>query len=81
MIVLTFSEPLLAATATQVSRYSVYQTGNPTATLTVQMFNYAISPYEDWHRKAWATALVLLLLIGALNLLARFLTRKTFRAR
>ncbi len=52
----------------------------PTATLTVQMFNYAISPYEDWHQKAWATALVLLLLIGALNLLARYLTRKTFRA-
>lgn len=52
----------------------------PTASLTVQMFNYAISPYEDWHRKAWTTALVLLLLIGALNLLARFLARSRFRA-
>jgi len=52
----------------------------PTATLTVQMFNYAISPYEDWHQKAWATALVLLMLIGGLNLLARFLTRKSYKA-
>lgn len=47
----------------------------PTASLTVQIFNYAISPYEDWHQKAWSAALVLLLLVGGLNLLARFLTR------
>ncbi len=47
----------------------------PTASLTVQIFNYAISPYEDWHRKAWAAALVLLMLVGALNLLARLLSR------
>lgn len=47
----------------------------PTASLTVQIFNYAISPYEDWHQKAWTGALVLLLLVGALNLAARFLTR------
>ena len=46
----------------------------PTSSLTVQIFNYAISPYEDWHAKAWSAALVLLLLIGALNLLARGLT-------
>ena len=47
----------------------------PTASLTVQIFNYAISPYEDWHQKAWTAALVLLLLVGLLNLAARFLTR------
>ena len=47
----------------------------PTASLTVQIFNYAISPYDDWHRKAWTAALVLLLLVGLLNLLARFLSR------
>ena len=40
----------------------------PIASLTVQIFNYAISPYEDWHQKAWTAALVLLLLVGALNL-------------
>lgn len=47
----------------------------PTASLTVQIFNYAISPYDDWHQKAWTAALVLLLLVGLLNLFARFLSR------
>ncbi len=51
----------------------------PTASLTVQIFNYAISPYEDWHEKAWAAALVLLLLVGGLNLLARLLSRSRLR--
>ncbi len=43
----------------------------PTASLTVQIFNYAISPYEDWHAKAWGAALCLLLLIGTLSLVAK----------
>jgi phosphate transport system permease protein len=51
----------------------------PTASLTVQIFNYAISPYEDWHAKAWSAALVLLVLVGLLNLLARLLTRSRLR--
>jgi phosphate transport system permease protein len=51
---------------------------HPTASLTVQIFNYAISPYEDWHQKAWTAALVLLLIVGLLNLAARFaLSRST----
>jgi len=49
----------------------------PTASLTVQIFNYAISPYEDWHQKAWSAALVLLLLVGSLNLLARLALRRS----
>lgn len=51
----------------------------PTASMTVQIFNYAISPYEDWHQKAWSAALVLLLVVGGLNLLARYMTRSRFR--
>lgn len=51
----------------------------PTASLTVQIFNYAISPYEDWHQKAWTAALVLLFLVGTLNLSARLLTRSRLR--
>ncbi len=47
----------------------------PTASLTVQIFNYAISPYDDWHAKAWTAALVLLVLVGGLNLAARALSR------
>jgi phosphate transport system permease protein len=48
----------------------------PMASLTVQIFNYAISPYEDWQQKAWSAALVLLLLVGALNLAARLALRR-----
>jgi phosphate transport system permease protein len=48
----------------------------PMASLTVQIFNYAISPYEDWQQKAWSAALALLLLVGALNLLARLALRR-----
>ncbi|MFL5302762.1 MAG: phosphate ABC transporter permease PstA [Anaeromyxobacteraceae bacterium] len=52
----------------------------PTASLTVQIFNYAISPYDDWHQKAWTAALVLLLLVGLLNVGARLALRGTTAA-
>jgi phosphate transport system permease protein len=48
----------------------------PTASLTVQIYNYAISPYEDWHQKAWGAALCLLFIVGGLSLLARLLERR-----
>ena len=35
----------------------------PTAALSLQVYTYAISPYEDWHRMAWAGALVLIVMI------------------
>ena len=48
----------------------------PTASLPVAIYNYAISPYEDWHRQAWAAGLVLLGLILVVNIVARgILTR------
>lgn len=43
----------------------------PTASLPVMIFTYAISPYEDWHRQAWAAGLVLLGLILVINIVAR----------
>ncbi len=43
----------------------------PTASLPVMIFTYAISPYEDWHRQAWAAGLVLLVLMLAANVTAR----------
>jgi phosphate transport system permease protein len=43
----------------------------PTASLTVQVFTYAISPYDDWHNQAWTGALVLLLLVLAANVAAK----------
>ena len=53
----------------------------PTASLTVQIFSYAISPYEDWHRLAWAGALVLITLVLSFSVLARFATRRLERMR
>jgi phosphate transport system permease protein len=43
----------------------------PTASLPVMIFTYAIAPYEDWHRQAWAAGLVLLGLILVVNIVAR----------
>jgi len=47
----------------------------PIAALPLQIFTYAISPYQDWHRQAWAGALVLVAFIFTLNISVRFLTR------
>ena len=48
----------------------------PIASLTVQIFAYAGSPYEDWHRQAWAAALVLVSIVFVCSILARFATRR-----
>ena len=53
--------------------------GQPTASLTVQIFNYATSPYEDWHSKAWTAALILLILVGSLALGAKLLARSRLK--
>jgi phosphate transport system permease protein len=58
------------------NQYWNFDPRQPTASLTVQIFNYAISPYEDWHAKAWGAALTLLVMIGLLSLTARFFSRK-----
>jgi phosphate transport system permease protein len=47
----------------------------PISALPLQIFSYAISPYDDWHRQAWAGALVLMALILLLNVLVRILSR------
>ena len=50
----------------------------PTATLPVMIFNYAISPYEDWHRQAWAAGFLLLMSILVINILARVVVSHGF---
>jgi phosphate transport system permease protein len=53
----------------------------PTAALPLQIFNYAISPYDEWHRQAWAGALVLMILIVSAVAAVRFAVRRgTFGA-
>jgi phosphate transport system permease protein len=47
----------------------------PIAALPLQIFSYSISPYDDWHRQAWAGALVLVVTIFFINVLVRLLTR------
>ena len=61
------------------NQYWTLRADQPTASLTVQIYNYAVSPYQDWHDKAWSAALVLLLLVGTLSLAARLLARNRFR--
>jgi phosphate transport system permease protein len=48
----------------------------PTAALPLQVFNYAKSPYDDWHRQAWAGALVLILLIVSSIAAVRYAVRR-----
>ncbi len=47
----------------------------PMASMPVQIYTYAISPYDEWHQKAWAAAFTLVAIIFVLNVVVRFLTR------
>lgn len=48
----------------------------PMNTLPVQIYKFATSPYEDWHRQAWAAALVLILLISVVSAAARWVAHR-----
>ncbi len=48
----------------------------PTASLTVQVYSYAISPFNEWHAQAWSGALVLLILVITINLIARTIFKR-----
>lgn len=63
------------------NQYLQHHIDQPTASLPVQIFVFAISPYDDWHRLAWASSLVLVGLVSILSLLARLATRDKFAAR
>jgi phosphate transport system permease protein len=60
------------------SRFFSTYLDRPIASLTVQIYNYALSPYDEWHAQAWAATLVLMTLILGINIIVRFLTRKRF---
>jgi phosphate transport system permease protein len=48
----------------------------PIAAMPLQIFNFAISPYEDWHRLAWAGALVLVMFMFTISLATRYFSRQ-----
>ncbi|HEY9204512.1 MAG TPA: phosphate ABC transporter permease PstA [Candidatus Methanoperedens sp.] len=48
----------------------------PISTLPVQIYTYAITPFPDWHAKAWGGALILIVLVLVLNIGVRFVIRK-----
>jgi phosphate transport system permease protein len=68
---------LFTAFGNQFWNWNVNQ---PTAALSLQIFTYAISPFDEWHRQAWAGALILIILIvaavSAVRLAARYGTLK-----
>ena len=51
--------------------------GQPMAALPLQIYQYATSPYADWHTKAWGSALVLIAVIGALSLATRVAVQRS----
>ena len=53
------------------NRYWNHSLNDPIAALPLQIFTYAISPYEDWHRQAWAGALVLVAAFLCVNVCVR----------
>jgi len=61
------------------NRFFSTRLDQPIASLTVQIFAYAISPYDDWHRQAWAGALVLVAVVFVLSVLARVVTKRLER--
>jgi phosphate transport system permease protein len=60
------------------SRFFNWHLDQPMSSLTVQIYNYAISPYDEWHAQAWAATLVLMAFILLINITVRFFTRKKF---
>jgi phosphate transport system permease protein len=61
------------------NRFFSTSLNQPISSLPVQVYTYAISPYEDWHRQAWAGALVLVSVVFLFSVLARVVTRRLER--
>jgi len=60
------------------SQYLSFNLDQPMAALPLVVFTYATGPYEEWHQLAWATALVLILVVLVLSIAARLATRRKF---
>jgi phosphate transport system permease protein len=53
----------------------------PTSSLPVMIYNYAVAPYADWHQQAWSAGFVLLTLVLAVNIVARLMLSKRVASR
>jgi phosphate transport system permease protein len=60
------------------SQYLSFDVNQPMAALPLTVFTYATGPYEEWHRNAWAAALVLILVVLVLSVGARLAIRRRF---
>lgn len=63
------------------SPFLVTDLNQPMSALPLVVFTYATGPYQDWHRLAWATALVLIVVVLVLSVAARLATRRRFDVR
>jgi phosphate transport system permease protein len=63
------------------NRFFTTSLTQPISSITVQVFTYAISPYEDWHRQAWAGALVLVTIVLICSMAARIAAARVARLR
>jgi len=62
------------------SPYWMHSMNEPMANLTVVLFNYAMSPYDDWHVQAWGAALLITMAVLAVNILTRVVLGRRGRA-
>jgi phosphate transport system permease protein len=63
------------------NRFFSTSLSQPISSITVQVFTYAISPYEDWHRQAWAGALVLVTIVMVCSMAARVAAARVAHSR
>ena len=61
------------------SPYMLKSLRQPVANLTVTIYQYAMSPYDDWNRMAWGASLVIMVTVLALNILARWVVKESKR--
>ena len=61
------------------NRFFSARLDQPISSLPVQIYTYAVAPYDDWHRQAWAGALVLVAFVFIFSVLARVVTRRLER--
>jgi phosphate transport system permease protein len=62
------------------NRFWSTQLDQPIASMTVFIYDYARAPFDDWNQQAWAASFILIMLVFMLNIIFRFVTRKTYTA-